>query len=421
MSKTAETGRLQASKRILIKGASLATMDEKLGALGVIDRGAVVVANGRIQWVSEEADLPKAEADAGQTIDLHGGWLLPGFIDCHTHLVFAGNRADEFERRLKGESYEDIARSGGGILSTVRATRAASEDELVRQSRPRLDALAAEGVTTVEIKSGYGLDLETEVKMLRAARRLGRESGVRVSTSFLGAHAIPPEYAGRADDYVTFLVDTVMPRVAAERLADVVDGFCETIAFNAIQMRRVFEGAKKHLLPVRLHADQRTDQGGGALAAEFGALSAEHLEFASDASIAAMAKAGVVATMLPGAFYALKETTKPPIQKFREAGVRVAVASDCNPGSAPIASLLTTLNMACVLYGLTPEEALNGVTINAATALALESEVGSIAVGKVADLVHWPISRPAELCYWIGAVKPDWVMRSGRIVSSHLR
>ena len=348
--------------------------------------------------------------------DFDGGWLLPGFVDCHTHLVFAGNRADEFERRLKGESYEDIARSGGGILSTVRATRSASEDDLVKQSRPRLEALMTDGVTTVEIKSGYGLDLETELKMLRAARRLGRETDVRVSTSFLGAHAIPPEFSGRADDYIKLIVDTVLPKVARERLADAVDAFCEAIAFSPAQVRSVFAAAKAHGLPVRLHADQRTDQSGGVLAAEFEALSAEHLEFSSDASIAAMASAGVVATLLPGAFYALKETRKPPIDKFRAAGVRMAVASDCNPGSAPIASLLTTLNMACVLYGLTPEEALIGATRNAAIALGLDHEIGEIESGLAADLVHWPISRPAELCYWIGAVRPGWIMRGGKPV-----
>lgn len=397
---------------ILLTGASVATCRSGADGLGVISDGAVAVQGGRVVWVGPQGECPAAYSGATKK-EFHGGWLLPGFIDCHTHLVFAGNRADEFERRLLGESYEDIARSGGGILSTVRATRLANEDELVAQSRPRLDALAAEGVTTIEIKSGYGLDLDSEMKMLRSARRLGRESGLRVSTSFLGAHAVPPEYAGRADDYVSLLIDTVMPKVAAEQLADVVDGFCETIAFSAAQMRRVFEAAKTRGLPVRLHADQRTDQGGGALAAEFAALSAEHLEFASDASIEAMAKAGVVATLLPGAFYALKETRKPPIDAFRKAGVRMAVASDCNPGSAPIASLLTTLNMACVLYGLTPDEALTGATRHAAQALGLAGEIGSIEVGRAADLVHWPVSRPAELCYWIGAVKPDWIMRGG--------
>lgn len=397
---------------MLLTGASVATCRSGADGLGVISDGAVAVQGGRIVWVGALRECPAAFHGAVKT-QFQGGWLLPGFIDCHTHLVFAGNRADEFERRLEGESYEDIARSGGGILSTVRATRAASEDELVLQSRLRLDALAAEGVTTIEIKSGYGLDLDSELKMLRAARRLARESGVRVSTSFLGAHAIPPEYVGRADDYVSFLVDTVLPKVAAEQLADVVDGFCETIAFSAAQMRRVFTAAKERGLPVRLHADQRTDQGGGALAAEFLALSAEHLEFASARSIEAMAKAGVVATLLPGAFYALKETRKPPIDALRKAGVRMAVASDCNPGSAPIASLLTTLNMACVLYGLTPDEAIIGATRHAAQALGLAGEVGSIEVGQAADLVHWPVSRPAELCYWIGAVKPDWIMRGG--------
>jgi imidazolonepropionase len=259
------------------------------------------------------------------------------------------------------------------------------------------------------------LDLETELKMLRAARRLAHEAGVRVSTSFLGAHAIPPEFAGQADAYVDLIVDTVLPTVAREQLADAVDAFCETIAFSPAQVRRVFEAARAHGLPVRLHADQRTDQNGGALAAEFGALSAEHLEFASDASIAAMARAGVVATLLPGAFYALKETRRPPIDKFRERSVPMAVASDCNPGSAPIASLLTTLNMACVLYGLTPEETLIAATRNAAKALGLENGVGTLEANKAADVVHWPISRSAELCYWIGAVKPDWIMRGGQV------
>jgi imidazolonepropionase len=383
------------------RNARLATFVKGAPGLGVVEPGAIVAHGGRIAFAGPERDAPPAPEGAG-IVDCEGRWITPGLIDCHTHLVYAGSRAAEFEARLAGASYEDIARAGGGIASTVRATRAASEDALVRQSLPRLDALIAEGVTTIEIKSGYGLDLATERKMLSAARRLAAERRVEVRATFLGAHALPPEFAENREGYVAEVADAMLPALAAEGLVDAVDGFCETIAFSRDEIRRVFLRAKNLGLPVKLHAEQLSHSGGAALAAEFGALSVEHLEYASEDDAAAMARAGVVATLAPGAFYMLRETRVPPIDLFRRYGVPVAVSTDCNPGTSPMTSLLLALNMAATLFRLTVEECLRGVTLNAARALGLEASAGSLEPGKWADLAIWDIERPAELVYRLG-------------------
>ncbi len=383
------------------RNARLATLALGAPGLGVVDRGAIVARAGRIVFAGPEPEAPTVQNDA-RTIDCEGRWITPGLIDCHTHLVYAGSRAAEFEARLAGASYEEIARAGGGIVSTVRATRAASEDELVRQSLPRLDALIAEGVTTVEIKSGYGLDLATERKMLRAARRLAAERPVEVRATFLGAHALPPEYAEDRAGYVAEVADAMLPALASEGLVDAVDGFCEGIAFSRDEMRRIFERARGLGLPVKLHAEQLSNSGGATLAAEFGALSAEHLEYVNGDDVVAMARAGVVATLAPGAFYMLRETKTPPIELFRRHGVPMAVSTDCNPGTSPMTSLLLALNMAATLFRLTVEECLAGVTRNAARALGLAAETGSLEPGKRADLAIWDIERPAELVYRLG-------------------
>ena len=378
----------------------LATLREGVEAYGAIEAGALATQDGRIAWVGPLAEAPDFAAE--ETIDLDGRWVTPGLIDCHTHLVYAGDRAGEFEQRLQGASYQEIAEAGGGILSTVRATRAAGEAELVVQSRRRLDALMAEGVTTVEIKSGYGLDAENEAKMLRAARRLGREAPVTVVTTFLGAHALPPEAGDDKEGYIDEVCLSQLPAVYGEGLADAVDGFCETIAFTPDQIRRVFEAAKALGLPVKLHAEQLSNQGGAALAAEFGALSADHLEYLDEAGVAAMAAAGTVAVLLPGAFYFLRDTQVPPMELLRRHGVPMAVATDCNPGSSPLTSLLLAMNMAATLFRLTPEEALAGVTRNAARALGLAEQTGTLERGKWCDLAVWDIERPAELTYRMG-------------------
>jgi imidazolonepropionase len=382
------------------RNARLATFAKDAPGLGVVERGAIVASGGCFVFAGPEGDAPAP--DGARIVDCEGRWVTPGLIDCHTHLVYAGSRAAEFEARLAGLSYEEIARAGGGIVSTVRATRGASEDELVRQSLPRLDALLAEGVTTVEIKSGYGLDLATERKMLRAARRLAAERPVEVSATFLGAHALPPEFADNRAGYVAEVADAMMPALAAEGLVDAVDGFCEGIAFSREEMRRIFSRARALGLPVKLHAEQLSNSGGAALAAEFGALSAEHLEYANEEDAAAMARAGVVATLAPGAFYMLRETRTPPVDLFRRYGVPMAVSTDCNPGTSPMTSLLIALNMAATLFRLTVEECLLGVTRHAARALGLEAEAGSLEPGKWADLAIWDIERPAELVYRIG-------------------
>jgi len=384
----------------LFRNAQIATMTPGK-SYGLIENGAVVISADRIKWVGAEKELPDEFAGL-QGKNLEGRLLTPALIDCHTHLVYGGSRATEFELRLKGASYEEISRSGGGILSTVKATRTATEEELFTQSLPRFDALLAEGVGTVEIKSGYGLDLETEIKMLRVARKLGKERSVRVKTSFLGAHAIPPEFSGKADAYIDFVCEEVLPAVHYENLADAVDGFCENIAFSPNQISRVFEKAKSFGLPVKLHAEQLSNLGGARLAAKYGALSADHLEFLDQTGVEVMGESGTVAVLLPGAFYTLRETQLPPLDSLRKAEVPIAIATDCNPGSSPLTSILLCMNMACTLFRMTPEEALCGVTIIAAQALGIGDEVGTIEVGKKAELAVWNVDQPAELAYRVG-------------------
>ncbi|HKR76402.1 MAG TPA: imidazolonepropionase [Rhodanobacter sp.] len=384
---------------LLLTHANLATFTGD-APFGLIEDGALACADGRIAWLGPMRELPP-DAAAAHVENLGGRLLTPGLVDCHTHLVFGGNRASEFDMRLNGASYEEIARSGGGIVSSVHATRAADEDALFAQSLPRARALLADGVTTLEIKSGYGLETETERRMLRVARRIGAELGITVRTSFLGLHALPPEYRERRDDYVALVCDEMLPALAAEGLVDAVDAFCEKIAFTPAETRRLFERAAQLGLPVKLHAEQLSDQGGAALVASFDGLSADHLEHLGKTGIAAMARAGTVAVLLPGAFYALRETHLPPVAALREHGVPIAVATDCNPGTSPLLSLRLTANMACTLFRLTPEEAMRGVTANAARALGL-ADRGTLAVGQRADLVAWNARQPAELCYWIG-------------------
>jgi imidazolonepropionase len=377
----------------LLTNARLATMTP--GA-PLSAPGAVLIKDGRIAWSGPEADAPKAPAE-----DLGGRLVTPALIDCHTHLVHGGHRAREFELRLEGASYETIAREGGGIVSTMAATRAATEDGLVASALPRLNALIAEGAAMVEIKSGYGLDIATELRMLRAARRLATLRDVRIKTSFLGAHAVPAEYKDRADAYIDAVCLPALDAAHAEGLADAVDGFCEGIAFTPAQIARVFDRAQALGIPVKLHAEQLSNLGGAALAARYSALSADHLEYLDAAGVAAMAAAGTVAVLLPGAFYTLRETQAPPVDLLRKAGVPIAIATDCNPGSSPLTSLLLTMNMACTLFRLTPEEALAGVTRNAARALGL-TDCGQIAPGMRADLAVWDVESPAELAYRIG-------------------
>lgn len=385
----------------LWRNARLATLAESSAGLGIVEHGAVAARDGRIVYAGPESEMPSALA-RGDTVDCEGRWITPGLIDCHTHLVHAGNRANEFEMRLAGATYEEVARAGGGIVSSVKSLRAASEDELVAQTLPRLDALMAEGVTSVEVKSGYGLDVDNEKKSLRAARRLGGERAVTIRTTCLAAHALPPEAKGDKDAFIDLVAGTIVPAVAAEGLADAVDGFCEGIAFSPEQMARVFDAAKAAGLPVKLHADQLSNLHGAELAARYGALSADHLEYTDEAGAVAMAKAGTVATILPGAYYFIRETKKPPIGLFRQHGVRMAVATDNNPGTSPLTSLLLTMNMAATLFALTVDECLAGVTREAARALGLLGETGTLETGKSADLAIWDIERPAELVYRMG-------------------
>jgi imidazolonepropionase len=382
--------------------ARLATMVEGLAGVGVVERGAVAARGGRIAFAGPEAELPDAARAGAEIIDCEGRWITPGLIDCHTHLVHAGNRANEFEMRLAGASYEEVARAGGGIVSSVKALRAASEDQLVVETLPRLDALIAEGVTTVEVKSGYGLDLDNEAKSLRAARRLASARPVTVKTTFLGAHALPPEAGGDKDAYIAKVVDEMLPAIAGEGLADAVDGFCEGIAFSPEQIAEVFSAARALSLPVKLHADQLSNLYGAALAASYGALSADHLEYTDEPGAAAMAQAGTVAVLLPGAFYFIREEQKPPVDLFRRHGVPIAVATDCNPGTSPLTSLLLAMNMAATLFRLTVDECLAGVTREAARALGILGEAGTLEVGKSADLAIWNVESPAELVYRLG-------------------
>jgi imidazolonepropionase len=417
--------------RTLWRHARIATCDEQSR---VLERGAVLTRGGLIEWIGDERELP-AGPRPERTIELAGRWLTPGLVDCHTHLVFAGQRAAEFARRTAGTSYAEIAREGGGILSTVRATRAASEDELVAQSRPRLAALLAEGVTTVEIKSGYGLTLETEARMLRAARQLEAAHPVSVATSLLAAHALPPEFAGRADEYIDLICSEWLPLLASEtvpgpstadgmpgerppprRLVDAVDAYCEDIAFSAAQCERLFAAARACGLPVRLHTEQLSNVGGTQAATRHGALCCDHLEYATESDARALADAGTVGVMLPVAFYALAEKRLPPIEALRRHGVALAVASDCNPGSAPCASLLLAMNMARRLFGMTSAEVLLGVTRHAARALRLEARRGSLATGRAADFAVWSIDALDELGYWAGYNPCSMVVKDGAIV-----
>ena len=388
----------------LLTDCNIATMDPSVAApFGAIEDGAIAIQDGRIVRVGRRVELAGNRARSVEP--LSGAWVMPGLVDCHTHLVFGGNRAHEYEMRLQGASYEEIARAGGGIVSSVAATRAASLDQLVEQARPRLQALMRGGATTVEIKSGYGLDTATELRMLKAAKALGTSEKVRIAQTLLALHALPPEYKDRRADFVRLAVERMVP--AAAGLATAVDAFCEGIGFTPEEVRALFEAAQSHGLRVKLHAEQLSNLHGAALAAEYGALSADHLEHADEAGIEAMARAGMVAVLLPGAFYALSETRKPPVDLLRKHKVPMAVATDCNPGTSPVLSPTLMLNMACTLFGLTPEEALAGMTREGARALALQDEVGTISAGKAADLCVWRVSRPAELCYWIGLPGPE--------------
>lgn len=383
---------------------------------GRLADGALLTSGERIAWIGRDADLPR-HLDVDAEHDLEGALVTPGFVDCHTHLVYGGARDDEFEARLHGASYAEIARQGGGILATVRATRQASDESLFASARRRALALLTEGVTTLEIKSGYGLTLADEARCLRVARRLGRELPLTVVSTYLGAHALPPEFAGCPDDYIA-AVCAWLPALHAEGLVDAVDAFCETIGFSRDQTRRVFDAARTLGLPVKLHAEQLSHQNGAALAAQYGALSCDHLEYLDAAGIQAMAAAGTVAVLLPGAFYFLRETQPPPIAALRAAGVPLAVATDHNPGSSPLLSLLLALNLACTLFRLTPEEAVRGATVHAARALGL-ADRGILAVGRRADFAVWTLDHPRELTYWIGGCRPSRVIAGGQEVNRH--
>ncbi|MGY2283142.1 imidazolonepropionase [Pseudomonas gingeri] len=381
------------------------------GTYSIIEDAAIVTVASKIEWIGPRAELPVA--DYPQVNDLEGAWVTPGLIDCHTHTVFGGNRSGEFEQRLQGVSYAEIAAAGGGIASTVRATRAASEDELFASARQRLSCLLRDGVTSVEVKSGYGLDLDSERKILKVIRRLGAELPVTVRSTCLAAHALPPEYKDRADDYIEHICTEMLPALAAEGLVDAVDAFCEYLAFSPAQVERVFKVARQLGLPVKLHAEQLSSLHGSSLAARYQALSADHLEFMTEEDAIAMAAAGTVAVLLPGAFYFLRETQLPPMDALRKHGVKIAVASDLNPGTSPALSLRLMLNMACTLFRMTPEEALAGVTLHAATALGMGDSHGSLEAGKVADFVAWQIERPADLAYWLGGDLSKRVVRHG--------
>jgi len=397
---------------LLLTDLHLATMTPGNTPYGIVEHGALAIKDGTIAWLGSLADVP---ADHGAlSRSLHGRWLTPALIDCHTHLVFAGNRAAEFELRLQGKSYEEISRAGGGIMSTVNATRAASDAELLEAATLRLAALRREGVATMEIKSGYGLDVATELRMLRVIRTLEADSGISLRSTFLGAHAVPPEYRERSGDYIDLVCNEMLPAAHAGGLADAVDAFCENIAFSTDEVARVFETAKSLGIPVKLHADQLTDSGGAALAAGFNALSADHLEYTSDAGARSLAAAGTTAVLLPGAFLTLGETRLPPIEVMRDCDARIAIATDCNPGSSPICSLRTTMTLARSLFRLTPEECLAGVTRNAAHALGLDDDRGTLAIGKRADIAIWDIGHPRELSYWLGLNELSELLIAGK-------
>ena len=395
--------------KTLWKNCHIASMAH--GKYSTIEHAAIVTSGALIEWIGPQAELAEPEHD--NCIDLGGAWVTPGLIDCHTHTVFGGNRSGEFEQRLQGVSYAEIAAAGGGIASTVRATRAASEDELYASAERRLRHLLKDGVTTVEMKSGYGLDLENERKILRVIRRLGNTQPVTVRATCLAAHALPPEYADRADDYINHICNDMLPALAAEGLVDAVDAFCEYLAFSPAQVEQVFITAGQLALPVKLHAEQLSSLGGSSLAARYKALSADHLEFMTEDDAIAMAAAGTVAVLLPGAFYFLRETQLPPMDALRKHDVPIAISTDLNPGTSPGLSLRLMLNMACTLFRMTPEEALAGVTFNAARALGMSATHGSLEVGKVADFVAWNIERPADLAYWLGGDLDKRIVRHG--------
>lgn len=394
--------------KTLWKNCHIATMAQ--GRYSIIEDAAIVTSGELIHWIGPQTQLSE---DADCIIDLGGAWVTPGLIDCHTHLVFDGNRSGEFEQRLQGVSYAEIAAAGGGIASTVRATRAASEDELYESAERRLKHLLREGVTTVEMKSGYGLNLENERKLLRVIRRLSNTQPVTVRSTCLAAHALPPEYTGRADDYIHHICNEMLPTLAAEGLVDAVDAFCEHLAFSPAQVEQVFVTAGQLGLPVKLHAEQLSSLGGSSLAARYQALSADHLEFMTEADVLAMAAAGTVAVLLPGAYYFLRETRMPPLDALRQHGVPIALSTDMNPGTSPGLSLRLMLNMACTLFRMTPEEALAGVTFHAAQALGMADTYGSLEVGKMADFIAWDIERPADLAYWLGGDLDKRIVRHG--------
>jgi imidazolonepropionase len=400
---------------LLLTDARIATMRQGAPDYGTIEAGAIAIAGGKIDWIGATADLPGRNAT--ETRSLAGRWLTPALIDCHTHLVFGGHRAEEYERRLRGVSYEDIAAEGGGILSTVAATRAASEEQLYADALPRLQALAREGVATVEIKSGYGLDLESELKMLRVARRLGEVSGLTIRTTLLAAHTVAPEFAGDANAYMDHIVDEILPAVAGKDLADAVDAYCESIAFDARQVERLFARAQQLGLRVKLHADQLSDGGGAELAARFGALSADHLEYTSAEGVRAMAESGTAAVLLPGAYLTLNEKQQPPLAELRESGVPIALATDCNPGTSPLCSIHFAMGLGSRLFGMTPEECLAGVTREAARALGLGHDRGTLKIGKRADIAIWDFDHPRELAYWLGTHPLSDLLLAGRSLS----
>ena len=400
---------------LLLTDARIATMRQGAPDYGTIEAGAIAIAGGKIDWIGATADLPGRNAT--ETRSLAGRWLTPALIDCHTHLVFGGHRAEEYERRLRGVRYEDIAAEGGGILSTVAATRAASEEQLYADALPRLQALVREGVATVEVKSGYGLDLESELKMLRVARRLGEVSGLTIRTTLLAAHTVAPEFAGDANAYMDHIVDEILPAVAGKDLADAVDAYCESIAFDARQVERLFTRAQQLGLRVKLHADQLSDGGGAELAARFGALSADHLEYTSAGGVRAMAESGTAAVLLPGAYLTLNEKQQPPLAELRESGVPIALATDCNPGTSPLCSIHFAMGLGSRLFGMTPEECLAGVTREAARALGLGHDRGTLEIGKRADIAIWDFDHPRELAYWLGTHPLSDLLLAGRSLS----
>jgi len=390
---------------LLLTDANIATMDSTIDApYGAIENAALAIKNGEIVWLGEQSNLPSFDAFATPTLSIKGQWLTPGLIDCHTHLIFAGSRAEEFEQRLQGVSYEQIAAQGGGIASTVKATRAADHEQLFVDAKDRLNTLLAEGVTTAEIKSGYGLDVENEIKILEVARLLNEHHPIDIKTTFLGAHALPPEYKGRADEYIDLVCTQMLEQVVANNLADAVDVFCENVGFSLAQTKQVFDAATKHNLPVKCHAEQLSNQQGAQLVAEYKGLSADHIEYLDENGVKAMAEVGTVAVLLPGAFYFLRETQLPPIDLLQKYNVPIAIASDFNPGTSPLCSVQLMMNMACTLFRLTPEQALAGVTRNAAQALGLKDR-GVLKVGARADIAHWQISHPSQLSYQFGVNK----------------